>query len=230
VPITSLELGTHDRADRQTAARRNPGREDVKSRAMQTTASSLLLVIGLLTVAGCENHDGNEWQRLVCEVSSVNEGNPLVSAYLNAGNDNQVGTDDDFVPIDSVPVVFRARPYGSSVTIPEDGVYSWFHVTSYDLVWDNTSDNGVDLSPHNIERGGLDAMVPIHDEGSGVVLVSGLDMREAPWFVNLFTGDLGSFQANARLTFYGHESGNTEEIAVPASLRVHFIGVLIGGD
>ncbi|PIV80624.1 hypothetical protein COW53_08730, partial [bacterium CG17_big_fil_post_rev_8_21_14_2_50_64_8] len=66
----------------------------------------LMAVITMMAAASGCSTDNNELQRLVCEVSSVNGGAPLVSAYLNAGNDKMVGTDDDFLPIDIVSVLF----------------------------------------------------------------------------------------------------------------------------
>jgi len=202
------------------------GRKVVKSRAMRSATGGLVILCSLLVMAGCENPDGNEWQRLVCEVQSVNGGSPLVSGYLHAGADKIVGTDDDYQPIDIVQVVFHARPYGSTIMLPEDGAHSWFHVTHYDLEWE-TDAGAPDLSAHDIERGSTDAMVPVYEEGASSILTVGIDMKNAPWFVDVYTGDIPSFQANARLRFYGHESGSDEEIAIAAGLRVNFIGVIV---
>jgi len=198
----------------------------VKSSAKLTALCGLLILAGLLS-SGCDNHDGSEWQRLVCEVSSVNEGAPLVSAYINVGGDGVAGGGDDFTPIDTVPVMFRARPYSNLVTLPEDGTYSWFHITRYDLNWENTPGSGVDLTPHNIEGGAMDARIPVDADGEGSVLVVGVDMKNADWFVDLGNGNIGSFQANAHLTFYGRESGNANEVSLDGGLRVHFIPAVV---
>jgi hypothetical protein len=82
----------------------------VKSPVLRSALGGLLTMSLLLVCGGCENHDGNHWQRVVCEVQSVNAGQPLVSAFLNAGSDGVVGTADDFVPIDSVPVSSTRAP------------------------------------------------------------------------------------------------------------------------
>ena len=216
----------------------------MKSRAMQTALCGLLILSGLLASSGCENNDGNEWERLVCEVQSVNAGAPLISAFLSAGSDKLVGTADDFQPIDSVVVTFHARPYSSSIVLPEDGVYSWFHVTSYDVAWttvpavlawettpgDTTT---VDLSDYNITDGQTDAIVPVNEEAEASVLLVDTFMKNDatnPWFLDLYNGSIPSFQANAEITFHGHESGSDEEIDIPAGVRVSFIGVLVEGD
>ena len=202
----------------------------MKSRAMQTALCGLLILSGLMAFSGCENHDGNEWDRLVCEVQSVNAGAPLISAYLNAGSDRITGTEDDYQPIDSVLVMFHARPYSSSVVLPEDGVYSWFHVTSYDVVWETDDDCPVDLSQYNIVGGQTDAMVPVNEEAGASVLLVDTHMKNDandPWFLNLYNGSVPSFQANANITFHGHESGSDEDIEIDAGIRVSFISVLV---
>jgi hypothetical protein len=197
----------------------------VKSRAKYTAIGGLLMLSGLLALGGCANNDGNDWQRLVCDVDLVNGGSPVVSAFLNAGSDNIVGTDDDFQPIDMVQVIFHARPYGSTVMLPEDGAYSWFQVDGYDLIWE-TTEGQPDLSAHNVERGALDLRVPVYEEYASSILLVGIDMKNASWFVDVYTGDIPSFQANARFVFYGHESGSDEEVSIEAGVRVNFIGVV----
>jgi len=199
----------------------NPGREDVKSRALFSAIVGLLI----LTVGGCANPDGNDFQRVVCDVDLVSGGSPVISAYLNAGSDNIVGSDDDYQPIDVVELIFHARPYGNTVLIPEDGAYSWFQVDGYDIVWE-TEGTAPDLSAWNVSRGSLDLRVPIYEEYASSVLLVGIDMKNASWFVDIYTGDIPSFQANARFTFYGHESGSNEEVAMEAGVRVNFIGVV----
>ena len=201
----------------------------MKSRSMQTVFAAVLTLTVLSLAAGCSDDDSNDLQRLVVDVQSVNAGAPLVSAYLNAGSDNIVGTDDDFQPIDSIQVVFHARPYGSLITMPEDGAYSWFQVVRYDLEWQNEPGVPVNLTQHNIYGGNTAAMVPVYEEGAASVLITGIDVKNTDWFVEIFTGDIESFQANAHITFYGHESGSDEEVAIEAGLRVHFIGVVTGG-
>jgi hypothetical protein len=199
----------------------------VKSTVLRSALGGLLTLSLLLAMGGCENHDGNNWQRLVCEVQSVNAGQPLVSAYLHAGSDGIVGTLDDYQPIDSVVVMFHARPYGATIMLPQDGAHSWFQVTSYDLLWQNVPGVPVDLTAHNVLGGAANARVPVYEEDGTGVLIVGIDMKNAPWFVDIFTGDLPPFQANAQLIFRGSESGSDKIVEIPTSIRVHFIGVIV---
>ncbi len=190
----------------------------------------LLTVATLLTfVAGCST-DNNESQRLVCEVSSVNAGAPLVSAYLNSGNDKIVGTDDDFLPIDWVPVLFKARPLNSQMLLPDNGTYSWFHITSYDLVWHPGPTAPAELANYDVTRGLIDLIVPVNDEAVVSVLVADRGMKEEPWFRQLFddlmADNPSSFTAFLEFHFYGHESGSEHEVMVPAGLAVTFYGAI----
>lgn len=195
---------------------------------MKTRVLTMTLMTALILVAasGCSNHEGNEWERLVCEVESVNEGAPLLSAYAEVGSDNIAGTVDDILPVDWVPVVFRARPYSSAIILPEDGAQSWFHVTSYDLTWHPMGNAPAALTDYNITGGLCDVVVPVGDDAVVSVLVADRVMKEEPWFVALANDPGQSFTANCELTFYGHESGNTREVIVPAGLVVTFFGYI----
>ena len=178
----------------------------------------------LVALSGCSNHDGNEWERLVCEVESINAGEPLLSAYADIGNDDIAGTGDDVATIDWVPVVFRARPYSSSVYLPEDGTQSWFHVTSYDLTWHPIADAPAGLTDHNISGGLCDAVVPNGEDAMVHVLIADRVLKEEPWFVELTTINGHSFTANCELTFYGHETGNSREVSISSGFMVTFFG------
>jgi hypothetical protein len=185
-----------------------------------------MLAGGLIALAGCENHDGNEWQRLVCEVAHINEGSPLVSAYLNVGNDGVQGTDDDFLPIDFVPITFHARPYNELIYLPEDGPYSWFHVTNYDLTWIPGPGAPTELTDYNVENGMLDVLVPVHQEAMVSVLIADRGMKEEPWYRDvLFLGG-GSYTATCQLRFRGHETGNDETVELVGGFTVTFFGIV----
>jgi hypothetical protein len=189
----------------------------VKSSVLRPALGGLCILTMLLSFGGCENHEGNDWNRLVVDVQSVNDGNPLVSAYLTTQSS------ESFQTIDTVPVVFHARPYGMTITLPEDGAYSWFQITHYDLLWENVAGVPVDLTVHNVIGGSANAMVPVYRDAMTTVMIVGADMKSAPWFVDLYTGALPMFQANARLVFYGHETGSDRIVAIATGLRVLFI-------
>lgn len=193
----------------------------MKTRVLIPALMTTLVVVAL---AGCSNHDGNEWERLVCEVESINGGTPLLSAYADVGNDDTAGTADDILTVDWVPVVFRARPYSAAIYLPEDGVQSWFHVTSYDLTWHPVAAAPAGLTDHNITGGLCDVIVPNGDNAVVSVLIADRVMKEEPWFLDLVTTAGYSFTANCELTFHGHESGSTREVEISSGFVVTFFG------
>ena len=186
-------------------------------------AALLALAGTLVLVTGCAK-DGNEYQRLVCEVIQVNDGNPLMSAYVIPGNGP---TTPDKYPIDSVPVTFGARPYDASVVLPPDTPYSSFHVTSYDLNWRPLSAEGDSLVNYNIRGAAAEALVPVNDKASTSILIADRHLKDQPWFAELSTGARASFTAVADIRFHGHESGSTRDVVVPAALTVTFVGAAV---
>lgn len=180
-------------------------------------------------LAGCSNEDGNEWQRLVCEVESVNNGTPLLSAYAYVGSDKEPGTEDDVFPIDWVPVSFYARPYSSSITLPDDGVSSWFHITNYDIIWHPGPNAPAGLVDHNVTNAFCEARIPVNDHGMVNILIADRSMKEEPWFVSLYNNPGESFTAACELRFHGHETGSTEIITFDAGFMVTFYGIVDPG-
>jgi len=186
----------------------------------------LALTVSAAILAGCSNHDGNEWKRLVCEVESVNDGTPLLSAYLEVGADKEAGTADDVFPIDWVPVSFYARPYSSAIVLPEDGVSSWFHVTGYDLIWHPGPNAPAEMTEYNVTNAFCEARIPVNDHGMVSVLIADRVMKEEPWFVELYTIPGHSFTAACELRFHGHETGNSETVTLESGFMVTFYGAV----
>jgi len=197
----------------------------MRSGKMLSLAALLALAgtVGLLS--GC-SQDGSEFQRLVCEVSLVNDGAPLVSAYLDIGSDKEPNTSDDTFPIDIVNVKFHARPYSEAVTLTEGSPYSYFHVTSYDLTWVPLSAAGDSLVNYNRLDARTDVLVPVNDDALVPILVADRFMKDRPWFAELLTGSRPSFTAIAEIRFHGHETGSETDIVVPGSLMVTFVGMV----
>ncbi len=192
----------------------------MKSRAL----FALLAVV--LAAAGCSN-DNNELQRVVCSVQSINDGNPVVSAAVNTGADAG-NLSDDYVPLDFVPVLFWARPGNSLMTIPEDGAYSAFIITSYDAVWHPGAGAPAALTDYNVSHGLLSARVPINDEFLVAFPIAPQEMKNEAWYPAQYSPTV--FTANLELTFYGHAEGSDHEVAVPAGTTVTFLGAVGQND
>ncbi len=175
------------------------------------------LMLGLFVLTGCST-DNNEHQRLVAEADLVNAGVPLVVAAINTNGTPD--TDDDFVPIEFLNVMFSARPLNDTMIIPENGPYSTFNVTHYDLTWVPGNNAPAALTDYNVSRGNLSLSIPVNDDVAAAVLVGNLSMKSEAWFPG------SPFIADLQVTFYGHESGSEHEVAVHAGTTVQFVAVV----
>ncbi len=189
-----------------------------------------LMVLGALAMTGGCSKEGNQWQRLVCEVTQVNEGASVVSAYLSgqAASLKCDGTDVVTLPIDFIPVEFTARPYNSSVQLTAGGPYSEFLITSYDVIWHPMSAGSDSLTASNVYGAGASLLVPLDEKASVNVLLADRTLKDKAWFAAALNpcgaGNVGSFTATAELRFHGHESGSDRDIVVPAQVTVNFVG------
>jgi hypothetical protein len=187
----------------------------VKSRVL------FALIAAALLASGCSSDNNNERQRVVCSVQSINGGAPFVSAALNTGTD-VANTNDDYVPLDVTSVLFWARPYGSLMTIPEEGAYSSFIITSYDATWVPGVGAPAELAEYNVTRGLLSARVPINDEILVSFMIAPQQMKGEAWYPSVDLNPI-VFMANLQITFYGHEEGSEHEVAIPAGTTVTFL-------
>lgn len=188
---------------------------------MKSRVLFALIAVALLA-SGCSSNNNNERQRVVCSVQSINGGAPVVSAAVNTGTD-VTNTNDDYVPLDVVTVLFWARPYGSLMTIPEEGAYSSFIITSYDATWVPGAGAPADslLAEYNVTRGLLSARVPVNDEALVSFMIAPQQMKGEPWYPSAVNPVV--FMRDLRITFYGHEEGSEHEVAIPAGTTVTFL-------
>jgi len=186
----------------------------VNSRALTLI---LTLLVAMIALTGCSS-DNNEHQRLVTEVDFVNMGAPLIVAGLNLNG--TVDPDDDFVPIEFMQFEFSARALNDNMMLPENGTYSTFNITHYDLVWVPGSSAPAALTDYNVTGGAFSLSVPVNDNVTSAIFVGDIAMKNEAWFPG------NSFIANAEVTFYGHESSSEYEVAIHAGVTVQFIAVV----
>lgn len=200
-------------------------------------AVTLALILSLGLFSGCENDNYSESQRLVCDVQLVNDGAPVLSAYVQDGGDGILDGIDDTRPVDVVSALFRARPYSYNVmTIPEDDVYSSFIITGYNLTWEPVRNvpAGLDMSQFNIVNGAFNLQVPVNEDAIGAVMIADLTLKDAALAAIIASGgswadSTNDFTANARLQFIGHETGSKHQVYVNAGVFVTFT-YAIGSD
>lgn len=188
---------------------------------MKSRALLAFLAIALLTT-GCSMNNNNEWQTVVCSVQKINDGAPVISAAVNAGD--PANPDDDYVPLDLIKVLFWARPYSAASTINSEGAYSSFIITGYSAVWTPGPNAPPELTTYNVPRSNLSARVPINDEIEVAFMLCPQEIKQEAWYPA--PGSATVYTANLALTFYGHAEGSEHEIEVPAGTTVTFLGAI----
>ena len=196
------------------------------SRTNMSAATVVLCLAAVALLSGCADPEGSDFQRLVCEVADVNSGAPLIAAYQKIISED----DPPVFPIDFATISFRARPYSSYTTILENGPYSYFHITEYDLEWDSFQTQGDEVEDYPIYGGGVDLLVPVNETAEVAILIASRYLKDQTFIAELAAGTRESFTARANLTFRGYETGNEYQLDNPveihASLMVHFIGTI----
>jgi hypothetical protein len=199
-------------------------------------SASLALILSLVVVSGCSNDNYSEYQRVVCEVELVNDGAPLVAAFVEDGGDGFIGIDpvsgtsDDVFPFHSVPVMFRARPYSATtMVVPEDDVYSSFIITGYNLTWQPSPavPAGLDLSQFDVRNAAYYLQVPVYEDAAAALMISDRALQDAIFNAQGATWPAGwspgnDFTAIASLEFLGHASGTKNQVVIPAGVHVTF--------
>ena len=194
-----------------------------------------VLTLPLLSACGDDADDA----RSVIEFASVAENGVFVCGIWDAGADKEFPSDDDFIPAGHVPVTLVNRGYNSFVTAPEGTPYSDFHVTEVGVSWYPI---GPDTPLDELRRfdytAAYDVIVPKEDPVTFNMMVVPFAMKSDPYFANLTNGgglrpgdgSTQPFQAVARLTVKGHDSGDERLVTIEGAVIVEFIGVLISED
>ena len=174
-----------------------------------------------LALSGCSS-DNSEHEPISVEVAMINDGAPVISAALDEGNPST--PDDDFVPIDAVTFLFKARYFLSSTVNDPQGPLDSFHITGFDLMWTPQAGAPAELTGYNMVDGGLDLVVTPAEPVEGAVIIVPPAMKSEAWYPT--PGTLESWTAHLQINFKGHVSGSEHEVIVPANMTVTFMGTI----
>jgi hypothetical protein len=187
----------------------------VKARVLITIFA---LTAGLV-LSGCSS-DNSEHEPISVEVAAINGGAPVISAAIDIGNPST--TDDDFVPIDAVPFLFKARYFLTATVNDPQGPLDSFHVTGYDMVWTPLAGAPAELTSYNMTGGGMDLTVTPTEPVEAAVIIVPPAMKQEAWYPAQRTSE--SWTAHLLINFKGHVSGSEHEVIVPANMTVTFMG------
>lgn len=174
-----------------------------------------------LALSGCSS-DNSEHEPISVEVAMINDGAPVISAAVDIANPST--PDDDFVPIDAVPFLFKARYFLSNTVNDPQGPLDAFHITGYDLIWTPYQNTPDGLMGYNIEGGGLDLVVTPNELVESAVIIVPPAMKQEAWYPVAYSDQ--SWSAHLQVNFKGHVSGSEHEVIVPANMTVTFMGTI----
>lgn len=172
-----------------------------------------------LALSGCSS-DNSEHEPISVEVALINGGAPVISAAIDIANPST--PDDDFVPIDAVPFLFKARYFLSGTVNDPQGPLDSFHITGFDMVWTPQAGAPAELTSYNMTDGGLDLTVTPSEPVEGAIIIVPPAMKAEAWYPTARTSE--SWTAHLLVNFKGHVSGSEHEVIVPANMTVTFMG------
>jgi hypothetical protein len=203
---------------------------------------ALLIVALAAGWTGCNQPESGT--RNIVDVVSLNGNQPLLSDVYSFGQ-NVDDPIDDFIPVDIVEVVLKARPNDGVVTLDPNRPFGSVRFIRYTLVWEGDNADGADLdgdgvvdlpnfeSPMNVlvpANGVASGFVTIVSAGSKVQVpvsclgpISDPDCREFiynPPCGRCLSVDEAEYNVNATVTFIGQEETSGQEIQVTRGLQV----------
>lgn len=183
-------------------------------------AVAVVAAVGIGIVGCTEEEDAS---RIVVDITNLNSNSPLFSDVFNQNN-TPTNPDDDFIPIDVVPVTFQARPHDSALTLSPNGPFGSVRFTKYRVEFtDGIHSGGADLDGDGtLDLKNFDApmnlVVDVNDEATAFILIIGGGVKSVSPLSDLRSG--GEYDANARLTFFGQEETSGDHLTLNRGLTI----------
>ena len=176
---------------------------------------TLIAIAMLFTVVsvGCDS-DHPQQARSVISITSMNDGEVSLTSDVVFDDGTAAGIFPDYVEI-----IFQNRPYSRMILTNPGYPYGNFEITRYVVDWESTDGSGATLPRYE-----ADIHVDIPSDGfavANVMVVTWEDKANPP--LSGLVGGTGQISMNAKITFYGHETGIDREQSVVANLGVIFI-------
>lgn len=151
--------------------------------------------------------------RSTVTIDSINGGEILDCDLYNNGDDNQQGTDDDFIVEDQVTVELRNRPHDAGLTIDPNGPFGAvvFHRCEVRFTGDES------LPP---VTSSMHLRVPSGRTVQGEILVVPAAYKIEPPLLNILENG-GEIRLDAHITLVGEEEDSNDEVIATAVLPVH---------
>lgn len=187
---------------------------------------TLALVIGTLAVTallpGCAGDDG-ALNRNVVQIAEVNQNVPLLSdLYDNGLNKDPEKTEDDFIPIDYIPVLFVSHRADPALTLDPNGAFGTVLISSYSVDFEENDFNndGVD-DVNDIVDAPMNALVPAGSEATATILIVPGGVKTINYMRTLLLTGAEKI-TNATITFKGEEQTSHSKVTLSTGLVVGF--------
>jgi hypothetical protein len=176
-------------------------------------AFGLALALSAVLAVGCSDQ-GRLRSNVVVE--SIHGNQAIQSDVYNLGNDIN-DSRDDFVPVDTVSVVFRNTPLDPALTPEPNGPFGDVVITNYRVDYNVP---GVDLAPFVST---MYVKVPTGETGKAIVIALPTSYKMQPPLVDLISGGgAGEYSGTMNFTFWGKELLTDDPFVLHVSLGCSF--------
>lgn len=186
----------------------------------QGVFAACVLALTMAFVAGCDDAQQPRSELTITQILPADDTSDLAYApyecdIRDAGDDGQVGTDDDVVYEDHVVLTVGNTPSSGTLSLTPGGAFGQVTLDAYAITFDA---EGEQISP---VQGALHVVIETGTSATfTVVLVPAQAKLEPPLSSLLISG--GELQADATITLSGTEETSAERVTVSASIRVSF--------
>lgn len=185
---------------------------------------TLALVIGTLAITavlpGCAGDD-DELNRNNIQIAEVNLNLPLLSDLYNNGADLEK-VDDDFIPIDYIPIKFLSRPADPALTLNPNQAFGRVLIHTYSVDFEDNDFNNDGVNDVNdIVDAPMNALVPANGEVTASVLIVPGGVKTINHLRTLLLSG-GEVITNASISFKGEEQTSHSPVSLSAGLVVGF--------
>ncbi len=178
----------------------------------KTLVLTVALAAMALVIASCDSNDPQQ-NRSVLSIESLTSTSdglaaPVVSDVLTNGS----------VFPDMVTVVFQNRPYSQIITTAPDRPYGDYEIYKYRVEWESTDGSTPALPTYEADMG---LTVPsFKSAGATLIIVTWENKANPP--LSALVGANQEARMNAKITFFGHETGTGRETTIQAQIGVIF--------
>lgn len=176
----------------------------------KTLVLTVALAVIALVMTSCDNSPQQNRSVLSIESLITEEGfaAPVISDVLTNGS----------VFPDAVTVVFQNRPYSQLIVTAPDRPYGDFEIYKYRVEWESTDGSTPALPTYEADMG---LTVPsFKSAGASVMIVTWENKANPP--LDALVGANQEARMNAKITFFGHETGTDRETTIQAQIGVIF--------